>query len=546
MLTFQHSESFTEDTSFTYSDVGVDEYLSITSYTMNTNKRNGLNWSNNLLFRHKFRKIGRTLTIGWNNVFGNSESEGLTLSRNNFYQPNATILNIINRNQQNRQKNTVNNNVFSTSYTEPFGLNKLLEVNYAYTNNLNTSDRSTYNFNSTTNKYDNPNLQLTNDFENELQAHRVGLNFRVQEKKYNYQFGAGIQHSILESKSYQAMTGKDSLTRAGYTNFFPTASFNYTPNRSKNLRINYNGRTNAPTVSQLQNVMDVSDPLNVRTGNPWLRQEFNHNFNAGYNTFNILTFRYFAGNLGFNTTSNKIVNSIDTIAQGVQLTKPENLNGYFRANSFLTLGLPFKNVKLKGSSVNFTNNVSFTRDVSLLYKQKNIGKTFMVNQGVGLNFNKEKIDLGINANIAYTRVKYSVNTSLNEDYVTQTYSADFSYTFKWDIILSTDFNYYINTGRAEGFNQNFPLWHAGISKQLFKKKNGELRFSINDILNQNQSITRSTGDNYIQDTRSLVLRRYFLVSFLININRLGGARAPQQQMPMLPGMRRMMRDARVN
>ncbi|HEX7902908.1 MAG TPA: outer membrane beta-barrel family protein [Chitinophagaceae bacterium] len=544
-ITFQHSENFSEDTSYTYSTIPSAAYLSVTGKTRNSNERDGLNWNNNVLFRHKFGKIGRTITLGWNNTFGNSESDGFTLSDNDFYLPNGSPYNTLYRNQQSKQKNTTNNNVLSTSYTEPFGLNKLLELNYAYTNNSSTSNRATYNYNSTTDKYDNPNLQQTNDFENTFLAHRAGANFRVQEKKYNYQFGIGVQRATLESNSYQAMTGKDSLTRQSYTNFFPTANFNLTPMRGKNLRLSYNGRTNQPSVSQLQNVLDVSDPLNVRSGNPELKQEFNHNVNMSYNTFNILTFKFIAASLNLTATSNKIVNSIDTMGRGVQLTVPSNVNGYYRAFSFFTLGLPFKNPKLKGSSLNFTNNISYTRDVSLLYKQKNIGTTVAINQGMGINLNKEKFDVGVKANVAYTKVSYSVNTALNETFYTQTYSGDASYTFPASFILSTDFDYYINTGRAAGFNQNIPLWNASLSKQVFKKKNAEIKFSINDILNQNQSITRTNGDNYIQDTRSMVLQRYFMVSLLFNLNKMGGKGA-QSEMPLMPPvMQRNMRNIRV-
>ncbi|HEX5652190.1 MAG TPA: outer membrane beta-barrel family protein [Chitinophagaceae bacterium] len=544
-LTFQHSENFSEDSSFTISTMPSDEYLSISGRTRNSNKRDGLNWNNNLLFRHKFGKIGRTFTLGWNNTIGNSESDGLTFSNNEFYLPDGTPYRIIPQNQQSRQKTTTFNNVISTSYTEPFGLNKLLELNYAYTNNQSTSDRAAYNFNAGSGKYDNPNLQLTNDFENSFLAHRFGANFRVQLKKYNYQFGIGVQKATLESQSYQASTAKDSLISQSFTNFFPTANFNYTPYRGKNFRLSYNGRTNQPSVSQLQNVPDVTDPLNVRTGNPELKQEFNHNVNINYNTFNIITFKFIAASLNFTTTSNKIVNSIDSMGRGVQLTVPENVNGYYRGFTFFTLGLPFKNPKLKGSSVNITNNITYTRDVSLLYKQKNIGKTISINQGAGVNFNTEKFDFGVKANLAYNNVKYSVNTAFNEDYFTQTYSGDLTYTFPGDFILSTDFDYYINSGRAEGFNQSIPLWNGSLSKQLLKKRNAEIKFSVNDILNQNQSITRTTGDNYIQDTRSMILRRYFLVSFLFNINKMGG-KNPQPGMPPIPGMQRQMRDIRIH
>ncbi|MEJ7738866.1 MAG: outer membrane beta-barrel family protein [Chitinophagaceae bacterium] len=546
-LTLQNSARNSYDTSSTRTTQPGLNYLALSGISRNTSEREGVSLNNNLLYRRKFGKLGRTLTLGWFNSTNTSDGKGTNYNPLVFYNPNGFIDSTRNQDFESSQETKSNNNVLSASYTEPIGKNKILEFNYAYTDNNSTSDRIAYNYNIGSKRYDSLNLQQTNYFENDFLAHRVGLNFRIQTAKSGLQLGGAMQSSDLESKSIRAIfrvNGKDSSInyKQSFINFFPTANYNYNFSKSKNLRINYRGRTNQPSVNQLQDVRDETNSLRTVQGNPNLKQEFSNNVNASYNTFNSTTFRFLNVNLNFNQTSNKIVNSIgfDTArGRGVQFIRPVNLNGAYNAFSSITVGIPLRK-GLKGSSINFSNTINYNKDVSLLYKQKNNTSSITVRQRIGVNMDiKEKLNFGLNASVSYNNVKYSggqtngqsQKLSQNQDnqYFSQTYSTDISYFLPWNFVLATNFDYLINSGRADGFNQNVPLWHASFARQLFKKKNGELKFSVNDILNQNRNIDRTIGENYIVDTRTVVLRRYFMLTFTYNLNRAGGGANQNQR-----------------
>ncbi len=533
-INFQNSGSFSDDTLNSNVLKNGNSYKTNESRTISNTMGDGYNFSNNLIWRKRFRRPGRTLSVNVSNTWSDNNRDAYSTINSKYY--NNSGIKFLDRMQDfvTRSKSNTDNYNAGLSYTEAIARDKIMEFNYNHTDNHTTSDRKTFNRNLGNGAYDVAVDSLTNLFDNSNVYDRIGTNFRVVKKKYNYQLGFAVQQTTLESNNRSKNTAPI-LQKT--TNLFPTASFNYQFQRSRSLRISYRGRTNQPTASQLQDVIDYTNYPYLTKGNPALTQEFAHSVLLSYNFFDIMKFRNVFAFVTYNVTQNKIVNAIQNLPGGVQLTMPVNMNGVYNVTGNFNIGFPIK--QMRGGNFNTTTRVGYSQDASLIDRAKNLTRNLSLGEDLRLSYNKDKLDLGAAASISYNQVKYTVQQRNNTAYFTHVYSADATYTLPKNFIFSTDIDWTFNTGRTDGFNQNYAIWNASFARQVFKNKRGELKASVNDILNQNKSVYRTVSDNYVQDVQNNVIKRYFMLTFTYNINRMGGRSMP-------PMMERATKGIRIN
>lgn len=487
------------------------------SKSINNNQRksstesDNSNISGSLLWKHKFKKNFRTLSLSTDVNEFETNSDGLLYSLlNNF---GSGIKDTVDQeNLRNTNGLTLNSRL---AYTEPLMKDMFMEINYSVNLNHNSNDRKSYKKDNT-GKYQQLIDSLSNDFEFNKLVNRPGVNFRYNKKKYNFSLGS----SVAFNRFIQKNLTKGLRTDYNFTTFFPSANFSYKLKGNKNLRLYYNGSGSAPTTDQLQPIRDNTDPLNIVIGNPNLKQSFTHNMGGSFNFYDVLSEKNMWSNLNFSTTTNAFVSS-STDSIGKRTYQTVNTNGIYNLNFYMQYG--FK-LKKPGIRLGFSPRISGYRNIDFVNKTRNL--TNNMTYGFSIDMNKsvdKKYSFYLSPQLSYNTAKSSVNAAANSSFWMLSGWADLNITLPWSVEFSTSANYQARQ-RDPRFNRNsdYVKWNASLERKIYKEIL-VAKLEVNDILDQNRGYNRNFSSYNYSETFYNTLRRYWMATITWNFSKNGKA-----------------------
>lgn len=479
----------------------------------------GYNYSSELLFRHKFAKPRRTISFSVTPTINNRSGNSSNFA-NNLYSGSDTS--VIDQQTDNASDNyTVAGNI---TYTEPAGKNGMVQINYDGSYAWNMADKQTFNRDTLSSEYNALDTLLSNKYDNNYMIQKGGASYRLAVKKMSLNVGVNGQYALLTG---QSVFPYSYTTSRSFFNVLPNAMLNYKFSTAANIRIMYRTSTNPPSISQLQSVVDNSNTLLLSTGNPNLKQTYSHfvmvrfgfsNTKKAQSFFAFASVNYtdnYIGNSTIIANSDTVINGGILLPAGSQLSMPVNLKGNFTSNAFFTYGLPLKKIK---TNMNLNAGVTYARNPSLINATENMANTYGVNGGIVLSSNiSEKIDFTIMYRGGYNIVKNSVSKNSDNNYFSHNAEARFNWMFYKGFVFNTSLQNTLYAGIAQGFNQNIFLWNAALGYKFLKDRSLEVKASVNDILNQNNGISRTVTDTYIEDSQTQVLKRYLMLTITYNL-----------------------------
>lgn len=438
------------------------------------------------------------------------------------------------------------------TYVEPIGekwaLRTKFNSEYAYSND----EELAYDSSGNLNKYYS---SLT---KNTLFTEKIHLLVQYNNKYTNLQFGlqSVIRQDVINAKAMdvESIYGKGDWI----VNWAPFVNYEFDKNGHE-VKINYEGTSRGLSSANLTPTLDITNPVQISTGNIYLRPSFRHRLKTSYDHFNMDKFSLFSIAVHGSANTNQVVYASWYDQGGVRYAVPVNSKSPGLSSSvYLLYNTPFGksgqfNFSLVGV-LNYDANISYQSTkqlpgldvtsfdysafMSQFWGSPNGDVFYSGKSGFGESLTRS-LSSFVEAKLKYRGLKIDATLTLETTNMLAKYTLDPTADMNvWNNYVSNDIMYmpgegwtFSNTlkyGFYLGYQGEYAtpewIWNFSFGKTI---KAFTISLSANDVLNQGKNLQHITSAEYAEDTRSTVIGRNFLLNLSFNFGKMNKSRNAQ-------------------
>ena len=526
-------------------NVGDDPLANIRVNASNNeseSESNSLSANASLQVNRRLNNQGRNITLRGTFGYGDNDSEQFSESLTRYFDPEA-------KTEKDERKQYITSPTKNYDYTaeltynEPIAKATFLQFRYRFQYKYSESDRSTYSLIPDAEKEqdwlwnfgdelpegyeDNKDKELSKYAQYKYYNHDINAGLNLIRENYRLNFGVSVQpqNTRLDYKKGEV----DTIVKRSVVNFAPNIDFRYRFSKVSQLRFTYRGRASQPSMENLLEVTDDSNPLYIRKGNPGLKPSFSHTVRLFYNNYNSERQQGVTANAFFNATQNSITNSVTyNEANGGEIVRPDNINGNWDASSMFGFNTALKD---KRFTINTYSRVSYSNKVALLNDKefKNAKNTSTnLNLGENLNgtFRNDWFEFTVNGSFSYNFERNKLSPESNQEPYTFGYGASTNVFLPWNMSISTNVTNNARRGyRDASMNRNEVIWNAQIAQNFLKGKAATISLELYDILKQQTNISRSLTATSRSVSEYNGINSYCMLRFTYRLNVFGNKEA---------------------
>jgi hypothetical protein len=523
-----------------FDDIASDDPLSSiranTSNQGNISDNYSVSGSATLQVNRRLNSRGRNLTLEVEGSFGNGHNRQYSEALTQYYLENRG-------DTLNRFTNTKSPNhryEIELAYSEPLTRTTFLQFRYEFEYSRTKSDKRMYDLYAT-----DPDWTLSNilppNYEHNLLPdlskyakydnynHQASVSLLFTKPKYRLSVGVDFrpQRTVLEYKKGDI----DTTVVRNVFNFAPSVDFRYRFSKVSQLRFRYRGRPSLPSMENLLDIPDDTDPTNIRYGNSGLKPSFTHNANLFYNNYNAEKQQSFFAHANFSATQNAVTTVQEYNAEkGGLISKPQNINGNWNVFGMFGFNTALKNKKFTigtFSNASYVNNMTYlnTGTTEVPIETKNRATTLALSERANFTFRNSWLEVGVNGSFSYNFEKNELKPTQNQEPYNFSYGANAQVTMPWQMTLSTNIRNQSRRGYSDAsMNNNELIWNAQLS-QTFLKGAATVSVEAYDILKRQSNLSRSFSATSRNITEYNAINSYLMVHFVYRLNIFGSKAA---------------------